>query len=131
ASRLSALVMAPIAVGWIFSWGLVANLIGLACLLALLPTLDRLAESPTPRRAAWAVAGAVLLYFAHEAMLIVYAGSALFFAACRRVTLRETALRLSPLAAAGVMVFVQARFQEQLKTAHVKHIPTTFWPLSL
>jgi hypothetical protein len=77
ASPLAALVVAPMALGWLFSWGLVANLVGLTALLAVLPVLDRLSDDPTPRRALGAVGGAVLLYFAHEAMLFLYGAAAL------------------------------------------------------
>jgi hypothetical protein len=84
ASPLAALVVAPIALGWLFSWGLVANVLGIAALLAVLPLLDDLAREPTPRRAVAAVGGAVLLYFAHEAMLFVYGGAALGLALLHR-----------------------------------------------
>src|SRR5258708_18647436 len=40
APRWTALLAAPVAVGWLFFWGLIQNLLGLAAPLALLPTID-------------------------------------------------------------------------------------------
>jgi hypothetical protein len=126
ASPLAALVVAPMALGWLFSWGLVANVLGLAALLLTLPLLDRLAEEPTPRRALAAVGGGVLLYFAHEAMLFVYGGTALGLALLHRGTRREAALRLAPMVAGAVMAIAQMRWQKRFMTPAVRAMPT-FW----
>ena len=114
ASRWVALLLAPVAIGWLYLWGMIANLMGLAALLAMLPTLDRLSERPSLRTALAAVGGAVLVYECHELMLILYAGAALIFAAGHVLRPRETLLRLVPfLAALGISV------GEQVWTARI------------
>jgi hypothetical protein len=130
ASPLAALVVAPMALGWLFSWGLVANIVGLAALLAMLPVLDRLAMEPTPARAAQAVAGAVLLYFAHEAMLFVYGGAALGLALIHRGSVRQLLLRLAPLVSGAALAIAQARWQKHLVTPIVRMMPTLWDPVT-
>jgi hypothetical protein len=99
ASRWVALLLTPVAIGWLYLWGMIGNLIGLTALLAALPTLDRLATGPTLRRAGAALAWVLVLYEAHELMLILYAGAALIFAAGQPIRLRETLLRTLPFSA--------------------------------
>jgi hypothetical protein len=96
ASPWAALLLAPVAIGWTYYWGLIANLIGLAVLFAMLPTLDRLAERPTCGRALAAASGTLLTYEGHELTMIIYAGAALIFAAGHTLDLRKTSLRISP-----------------------------------
>jgi hypothetical protein len=127
ASPLGALMVAPMALGWLFSWGLVANIAGLAALLAALPWLDRLAQEPSARRAALAVAGVALLYLAHEAMMVVYAGAALCLAALHarlRSEWGKTALRASPFFAGLAMTWGQAQWQKRVMTPAVRGMPT-------
>jgi len=69
--RWTALLVAPLGLGWLFFWGLIQNIIGLAVLLAILPALDRFSANPTGKRAAWMCAAIVLLHFAHQAMQVV------------------------------------------------------------
>jgi hypothetical protein len=128
ASPLGALVVAPMALGWLFSWGLVANIVGLAALLATLPWLDRLANEPTPRRAALAAAGAAVLYLAHEAMMVVYAGATigLLVLYARRDAMRKTALRAVPFGASAALAAAQAQLQKRVITPAVRGMPT-FW----
>lgn len=64
-------LVAPAAVGWNFQWGHVANLLGFAALLALLPAIDRFAASPTWRAVPSILASFTLLYFTHESALAV------------------------------------------------------------
>jgi hypothetical protein len=130
-SRLSAFVVAPIAIGWLFTWGLITNLIGIAALLFVLPWLDRAAQSPSPRRAAIASLGAVVLYFAHESMMIVYGGAALLFALCYPLRpAGKAALRLAPFGAAFLLAVVQARWQKHIVTPTVASVPTWFMPVA-
>ena len=68
APRWTTLVVAPIGIGWLFFWGLVQNIIGLAALLWLLPAIDRFALRPTARGAAAMCGAMVFLHFAHQAM---------------------------------------------------------------
>jgi hypothetical protein len=127
ASPLAALVVAPMALGWLFSWGLAANVIGLAALLAVLPVLDRLASEPAPRRALAAMGGAVLLYFAHETMLFVFIGMALALALLRPPRpLRHVALRLAPAAAGIAIAAAQLRWQQRFMTPSIAKLPVVW-----
>jgi hypothetical protein len=69
--RWTALLAAPVGLGWLFFWGLIQNIIGLAMLLALLPAIDRFAASPTGKRAFWMCGAMLVLHFAHQAMQLV------------------------------------------------------------
>jgi hypothetical protein len=69
--RWTALLAAPVGLGWLFFWGLIQNIIGLAALLALLPAIDRFAAGPTGKRALWMCGAMLLLHFAHQAMQLV------------------------------------------------------------
>src|SRR5579859_765027 len=60
-----ALLACPIACGWMFRWGLVANLTGLAGLLLGLPSLEALARRPSSRALAASLLAVPLLFFAH------------------------------------------------------------------
>lgn len=127
---LSALVVGPIALGWLFSWGLVANLIGLAALLAALPALDHLGDRPTFARALPALAFVPLLYLAHEAMMFAYAGAALLMAVLRPLRpWREVTWRLSPFVACVAATGAEAVWQRSLRTPTVRGIGTTWEPV--
>lgn len=123
ASQLASLVVAPIALGWLFSWGFVANLIGLAALLALLPLLDRFAREPSGRGALACVGAAAFLYFGHEAMLLVYGTAALVFALLYPWSRRGTALRLVPFLTTIAIAGAQARWQRTFMSPVVRSMP--------
>lgn len=129
ASPLAALVVAPMTLGWLYSWGLIANLIGLAALLATLPALDRFETEPTVRGAARVAAATVLLYFAHEAMMFVYAGAALLLAALHPLSVRKTAARLSPLVFGVAVTIAQAWWQKHLMSPAATGMPRLWHPL--
>ena len=129
---LGALMVAPMALGWLFYWGLVANIVGLATLLAVLPWLDRLAQNPTPRRAAVAVGGALLLYLAHEAMMVVYAGAAFGLAVLHARpgnAIRNTALRVVPVFAGVAIAYGQLQLQKPFVTPVVRSMPNIWQPV--
>jgi hypothetical protein len=126
ASPAAALVVAPMALGWLFSWGLITNLLGLAAFVFLLPPLDRFAQAPTPRRALVVCGGLVLLYFAHEAMMFLYAGVALALAVVHPWSWRKTTWRLVPFAAGVAITVGQAKWQERIMTPAVRSMPR-FW----
>jgi len=123
ASPLAALVVAPMALGWLFGWGLIANLVGLAALLAMLPVLDRFEEDPTPRGAAGTFGAVVLLYFAHEAMMFVFVGAALLFAALYPLSWKRTLARVSPFAFGVAVTYLQNRWQRPLLSPAVQGMP--------
>jgi hypothetical protein len=62
---------APVMLGWLFVWGVIANMIGLVLLFAALPALDRWTLAPSPRSAAKTLGVLVLLDLAHEEVLVV------------------------------------------------------------
>ncbi len=123
ASPLAALVVAPMALGWLFSWGLVANLLGLAAFLAVMPALDDLAREPHARGALRCAGAALLLYFAHEAVLFAFAGAALGLALAHPISKRATLLRLVPFAASAVIAAAQAWWQGRYTAPLFRDIP--------
>jgi hypothetical protein len=130
ASPLSALVVAPMAVGWLVYWGLITNLIGLAAFLAVLPVVDRFARAPTGRGALSTVGAVLLLYFAHEAMMFVYAAAALGLALLYPWSRRDTLLRLVPFAFGVAVAIAQAKWQVHFMSPAVRAMPLmweSFW----
>jgi hypothetical protein len=125
-SRLAALLVAPMALGWLFSWGLIANLVGLAALLAVLPVLDRFAARPTWRTTASALGAVLLLYLAHEGMMFVYGGMAIILAIVCPGSPRRAAVRLLPAVFVAVVHEVFIRWVQQFVTPTVRAVPT-FW----
>jgi hypothetical protein len=119
------------ALGWLFSWGLITNLIGLSALLATLPTFDRLAAEPSARRAGWAFAATVLLYFAHMAMMFVSSGISLGLCLLQPWSWRKLPWRLSPLAAGLAITWAQLRWQMHFMTPTVYSMPMMWRPLKV
>jgi hypothetical protein len=130
ASPLAALLIAPMAVGWLFYWGLIANLIGLAALLAVLPTLDRFARAPTKRGAVAAIGGALLLYSAHEAMMFLYGGMSLLLALLYPWSPRQTLARLAPFAAVVVVHEAFIHWVQQFIPPTVRGMPVMWSSLA-
>jgi hypothetical protein len=129
ANPIAALLVAPMSVGWLFNWGLIANLLGLAALLATLPLLDRYAERPTSRGGAAALGALPLLFLAHEAMMFVYAGAALLFALAYPLSWKKTSARLAPFAAAGAITLGHIAWQRHLLSPAVAAMPRFWHPL--
>jgi len=123
ASPLAALVVAPMTLGWLFSWGLIANLLGLAAILAMLPVLDRFEDAPSLRGGAKVLGALVVLYFAHEAMMLVYFGAVLLLAAVHPLSWKKTLWRISPLLAGVAIVEVQFNWQKHLLSPAIKRMP--------
>ena len=110
-------------------WGLVTNLTGLAALLYVLPSLDRLAEKPTGKNVAWATLGMPLLYFAHEAMMLCGCIAVALLTLCHPLRVRDTLLRVTPAIFASATFVTQNRWQAGMMSETVKSVPTTFMPL--
>ena len=126
ASPLSALALAPIALGWTFTWGLVANLIGISALLALLPWLDRNAETPSGRSLAFALLAVPVLYFAHEQMLLIYGAAAVLLVVVHPFAPKKTALRIAPVIVIVAVVLAQAEYQKRFIAPLAVVRPTEF-----
>jgi hypothetical protein len=129
ASPLAALVVAPMALGWLFAWGLIANLLGLSVLLAMLPVLDRFEETPDRRTAPKAIGAVVLLYLAHETTMLVYAGGALLFAAFYPLSWRKTLLRVAPFVLGVVILLTHATLQKPLMSPAATGMPLLWHPM--
>jgi hypothetical protein len=132
-TRWSALIVAPLALGWMMRWGLVANMLGFAVFLWALPALDQAAARPTVRRSGEAILLMLLLYLAHESsMALAAVASLVFVAAWARTSPRGAgtfALTLTPAALAGALALVYHFRSESLKAPSVLDVPAT--PLSL
>jgi hypothetical protein len=124
----SALLLAPLTLGFAFRWGLVGNVIGLPILLLALPTLDRLAADPRPRRAAGAIAWMLLLYVAHESVLVVAILASAIFSLRRGGGIRQWALRGAPMAVGVALAVYYAWRSSHLKAPSILAITNSFGP---
>jgi hypothetical protein len=98
-------LLAFVALGWCFRWGLVANLLGFALLLLVLPALLDLAVAPSGRRVLVCIAASVLLVFAHETAALAYAAVAVALVVFR---MPESLRRPYPLIPAAVVLALAA-----------------------
>ncbi len=110
APRWTVLLVAPIGIGWLFFWGLVQNILGLAALLALLPSIDRFAQRPSWRGASWMCAAMVLLHFAHQAMQLVACVALVLFCIGPPLRTKASALRAVPLVFCALVVYCASRY---------------------
>jgi hypothetical protein len=115
-----ALYAAPLALGHFFFWGLATNLLGAAALFFALPVLDRLYQRTSAGRMAGAIAMVPLLYFAHEAALVMYGVAGLILGLRRRVC-------LIPLLLATALVLVEIKLA--VKPPSVASVPDAWMPL--
>jgi hypothetical protein len=125
-SRWLALLVGPIACGWMFRWGLVANLSGFALLLFSLPELERLARRPVLAAIARSTGCVCALFFAHESSAIIFGGVAAAFALVRSRTWRGFAARVTPAVATLALVLVQWRVSDRLLGANMRNIGTEY-----
>jgi hypothetical protein len=95
-TRWTALLVAPIGLGFMFFWGLLANLMGLAAYLFALPALDRFVARPTPRGFAVVSVWLLVLHFVHDLSALAAALSVVVLTACAWRGWRENATRLTP-----------------------------------
>jgi hypothetical protein len=128
-TRAAAVVVAPLAVGFVFTFGFVGNVLGFAVFLAVLPALDRFARDPTATRTVGAVAVLAVLYASHEialvlgAVAIVVLSLAWLASLAEALDTRRTLLRLTPLvlAALGLLVEHPATLRDRGPT--LQHLP--------
>jgi hypothetical protein len=125
-SRWLALLAGPLACGWMFRWGLVANLLGFALLLFALPELERLARRPSPGTIARTVAWTCALFLAHESSALLFALAAGLFALLRSRAPRPFLARMAPVGVAAALALLQWRVSEQLLGANMRAIGTGF-----
>lgn len=115
-SRWSVILLAPLALGFTYYWGLVANLLGYVTFLLALPTIDKNAVHPTLRATLQTCGLMLLLYFAHESVFAMAAGVVGLFALCYPLRPKQTALRLAPAFFAAAVAFLQFVWGSRLFT---------------
>jgi len=130
ASRWSALLLAPMALGWTYFWGLVTNLLGLAVLLALLPDLDRATHKGTWRGALSATGYLVVLYLAHESVMVIGCGAILVFSFAYSLRPQKLVARLFPIVFAIALFFAHLQFQKRYFPPSLEDIGTIYVPIA-
>jgi hypothetical protein len=95
-TRWSAAVIAPIGLGWMFFWGLLANLMGLGFYFLALPSIDRFCQKPTVRDFFTILGWVTLLHFAHDVMALIAGGTIILFTVCDHRGWRASLTRLLP-----------------------------------
>ena len=128
-SRWGVLLLAPLALGFTYYWGLVANLLGFAAMLGVLPTIDNAAAKPSARKAAAVCALLVLVFFAHEAVFIAAIGLVGMLAIAYPYDRRKTPMRLVPVAFAVLFMAAHWVYQQRFFTAGQVTPPMGFAPL--
>lgn len=121
-------LLAPLALGWTYYWGLVANLVGFAAFLAALPTFDRAAARPSRRGTMAACGMLVLLFFAHEAMFVAGVGVLGVLVIAYPLERRKTALRAAPVAFAALFMGGHWLYQQRSFTRGQVTPPMSFDP---
>jgi hypothetical protein len=122
APRWTALLVAPVGMGWLFFWGLVQNIIGLVALLWLLPAIDRFAARPTWRGVLEMCGTMVVFHFAHQAMQIVACGALVLCSVGTPLRWKSSALRALPIAFGVALVYAAARYSWSV--AGPRHVRT-------
>jgi hypothetical protein len=132
-SRWLALLAGPVACGWMFRWGLVANLAGFALLVFSLPELERLARRVSARAVVRSTACAGAVFFAHESSAIVFGAVAGLFAVMRSSgegppgdRWKRLVGRLAPALFVAGLCLAQWRASERLVGANMRAIGTDF-----
>ena len=122
-TRWTAVLLAPLGLGWMFFWGLLANLIGFDLYFAALPSLDRLCERPTWRAVGVACAWVVLLHFAHDFMALVAGGTIVLFTLCSWRGWRKGLLRIAPAALIVTLAVASRALDARHLAAHARALP--------
>lgn len=115
-SRWGALLVAPLALGFTYYWGLCTNLVGFAAFLYALPSIDDAVKRPSVRGALRTCGMLVLVFFAHESLFVALAGVIAALAVFRPLALRVTALRLAPVFFAAALALFDHMWTARLFT---------------
>ncbi len=96
-TRLTAPLVAPLALGWLYYWGLIANMLSISVLLWAIIVFDRQVKRPSPAGAAKVFGFLVLLSYCHEAAMLC--GCVIYGIGCitRDFRWRPMLLRFVPL----------------------------------
>ncbi len=122
-TRWAAVVVAPVAVGFAFMFGFVGNVLGLALFLAALPRIDRFVRAPTPKSAVWVFGVLVLLYAAHEIVLVCGCIAIVVLAIAQPLRAGATALRLAPMVALVPGLLVEHKVTIGHRSASLLDVP--------
>lgn len=128
--RWTALLLAPLALGFAYYWGFVANLLGYAALLYALPLMDRATREPSPRLAAAASGALVVLFLAHGSVFVMAVAALFFLGIVHPLERRQRLLALVPFAFGivfGAAIWWRA---SRLFTSEVPAYRTYFFGLS-
>jgi hypothetical protein len=126
-SRWSVLLLAPLALGFTYYWGLVANLVGFAGFLLALPTIDRETRTPSLRGVLVTSSTLLLLFFAHESVFVCTALVVGVLTILLPLSWRATSLRMAPAAFSAVVAIGHQLWQKQFYTAGQPQAPTGFF----
>jgi hypothetical protein len=126
----AALLVAPLALGFAFRWGLVGNVVALPLLLFSLPWLDAYAKSPSWRTAAGSIAVVALAYLAHESAVVIVALASGVFALRRPRNARRIAQRMIPVFACAGLAASYAVWSRHLKAPSILAIPDALGPVA-
>jgi hypothetical protein len=129
-SRWGAILLAPLALGFTYYWGLVANLIGFSAFLYALPVLDNMVARTSWRSITGASTMMILLFFAHESSFMIATGVVVLFTIALPFDRRSTPMRLVPAAFAIVLGLGHLRWQNSRFSASYNiNIPPTWFTL--
>jgi hypothetical protein len=124
-------LVAPAAFGWFFLWGFVNQLVGLAALLAVLPTFDRFSRDPTRRQLGWVLIALLLLYATHEIVFFLAFGILGLFTLRGYSTWAQRGRAFAPLPCAIVLAGIAAIAERPLMPpSNAKNIRPIFDPLA-
>lgn len=130
-SRWGALLVAPLALGFTYWWGLVTNLLGFAAFLFVLPALDEAARAPSPRGMARTCGLLLLVYLAHESLYVAAVGVLIALAIVLPLSWKATTMRLAPAGLAIGLAGAHQWWAARFFTGVIKQSsPTVFLPLS-
>src|SRR5262249_18531017 len=124
--RWTALLVGLLGLGWLYYWGLIANLLGLTCFLAVIPVLDTFVAKPTLRGGLWSFASLLLLYFAHETVMLCACLMVGLFALGRGIFSLGFLGRLAPPAGAMVVAVLEFLWGQTMRPPANAAIPTLF-----
>jgi hypothetical protein len=129
ASRWTALLVAPVGMGWLFFWGLIQNILGLVALLWLLPSIDRFASSPTWRGALKVCGAMVVLHFAHQAMQLVACAALVLCSVGMPWRTKPMVLRTVPALFCIALAFAANRYSWRFAgPRHLRQPPFQWYP---
>ena len=125
-SPWSALLVAPLTLGFAFRWGLIGNVVAFPLVLLSLIVLDRFASDCNPRWMLAAIGMVVLLYLAHESSLIVGVMACAVFAVRTGGDGRQRVARLIPSMVGVALATFYASWSRHLKAPSILAVPDAF-----